>query len=278
LTTISSATREKIKGFLEGFIQGLVNEYKSRAVSAIDPKAYLSQKSVEGRLKPFHAAIFPPELLRINAFERGFSTRLGSTFEECARLIAREHHSDAQRGYNISGKISLSALNEIERQVAFFEHAAVKGGPKPSLQKMVKAALAARTKVDLQSRTLKADLYILASNGTKFLFEMKSPMPNKGQCLEVIQRLLRFHLVLGQPRPKVKAYFAMAYNPYGPKRDDYRWPYARNYMPFDQAVLLGHEFWEIVGGPNTYEELLAIYQEVGIEKGKNMIDALAFGF
>ncbi len=278
MTAISSATREKIKGFLEGFIHGLVTEYKGRVVSEIDPKSYLSQRSMEGRLKPFHAAIFPPELLRINAFERGFSTRLGSTFEECARLIALEHHSDSQRGYNISGKVSLSALNEVERQVTFFEHATVKGISKPSLQQMVKAVLSARTKADLQNRTFKADLYILAFDGTKFLFEMKSPMPNKGQCLEVTQRLLRFHLAHGQPRPKVKAYFAMAYNPYGPKREDYRWPYARNYMPFDQAVLLGHEFWEIVGGPNTYEELLAIYQEVGIEKGKNMIDALAFGF
>jgi hypothetical protein len=53
---------------------------------------------------------------------------------------------------------------------------------------------------------------------------------------------------------------------------------ARNYLPFDEAVVLGNEFWTIVGGPSTYTELLSIYQEVGREKTKYMLDSLAFGF
>lgn len=53
---------------------------------------------------------------------------------------------------------------------------------------------------------------------------------------------------------------------------------ARNYTPFDQAVLIGHEFWDIIGGTTAYEELLDIYEEAGKEKSKYMIDALAFGF
>ena len=48
--------------------------------------------------------------------------------------------------------------------------------------------------------------------------------------------------------------------------------------PFNQAILIGHEFWNIVGGPGTYEELLEIYQEVGREKTKYILDTLAFGF
>jgi len=70
----------------------------------------------------------------------------------------------------------------------------------------------------------------------------------------------------------------MGYNPYGPSRTDYKWSFARNYMHFEDALLIGQEFWEIVGGPTAYEELLEIYQEVGKEKSKYMIDALAFGF
>jgi hypothetical protein len=103
-------------------------------------------------------------------------------------------------------------------------------------------------------------------------------MPNKGQCLEVTQRLLRFHLLNGQARPDVQAYFSMAYNPYGPNRSEYRWSFGLNYTPFDEAVVIGNEFWNIIGGPTAYEELLDIYQEVGRVKGKYMIDALALGF
>ena len=43
-------------------------------------------------------------------------------------------------------------------------------------------------------------------------------------------------------------------------------------------VLIGDEFWQIIGGKGTYEELLGIYREAGNEKSKAMMDALLFGF
>ena len=49
-------------------------------------------------------------------------------------------------------------------------------------------------------------------------------------------------------------------------------------MVFDEAVVIGNEFWNIVGGATAYEELLEIYLEVGREKSKYMLDTLAFGF
>jgi hypothetical protein len=279
MAAISPTTRAAIKAYLEVFIEHLVEEYRGREVPQLgEPADYLAQTSTGGQLKPFHAAIIPAALLRINAFERGFSSRLGTTFEECARLIALEHHREAHRGYDLTGEVSRAAINEIERQVAHFERVSQTGEPTPDLEQMVDAVLAARIGDDLVSRTARADLHLVAEDGTEFFFEMKSPMPNKGQCLEVTQRLLRFHLLRGQPRPAVYAHFAMAYNPYGPTREDYGWSFARLYTPFDQTVVIGQEFWEIVGGPTAFEELLTIYQEVGHDKSKYMLDALAFGF
>lgn len=279
MSAISPTTRAIIKAYLEVFIENLVEKYRGQTVPSLGtPEAYLAQQSPKGELKPFQAAIIPPELLRINAFERGLSTRLGTTFEECARLIALEHHSEAYRSYDITGEVSLSAINEIERQIAIFERVSKKLGHKPSFQDMIESVFQARQQDDLVARTARADLYILTKQGEQLLFEIKSPQPNKGQCLEVTQRLLRFHLLRGQYRPTVQAYYAMAYNPYGPTRSEYRWTYALNYMPFAQAAVIGQEFWNIVGGPTACEELLGIYQEVGREKSKYMFDALAFGF
>ncbi|MBU2540751.1 MAG: hypothetical protein KJ593_02515 [Candidatus Omnitrophica bacterium] len=34
----------------------------------------------------------------------------------------------------------------------------------------------------------------------------------------------------------------------------------------------------MVGGSGTYEEVLGIYQEVGKEKGSDMLDQLALGY
>ncbi len=279
MNAISTKTREIMKGYLEGFIKGLIDEYKGREIVKPDNGAeYLSRLSLNGELKPFQASLVPSELIRINQFERGLSTRLGSSIEECARLIAIEHHQDVRRGYDIRSEVSVAAFAEAERQKENYESAANSHQSKPSFEQMVTAVLNARRSDDLETKCVRTDLYILAKDGKEYFFEIKAPKPNKGQCLEVIQRLLRFHLLRGEKRPDVQAYYAMPYNPYGFTKADYRWSYALNYMPFEEIVVIGHEFWNILGGATAYEELLEIYLEVGREKSKYMLDALAFGF
>lgn len=279
MTSISSQTRTAIKGYLEGFIQGLIDTYKGREIiKSSTAVEYLSRISTNGELKPFQAALIPPELIRINQFERGLSTKLGNSLEECARLIALENHQDVRRGYDVRAEVSIAAFAEAECQKGHYESAIKNQLAKPSLEQMITAVLNARRLDDLETKTVRADLYILTKDGTEFLFEIKSPKPNKGQCLEVLQRLLRFHLLRGTSRPQVNAYYAMPYNPYGVTNTVYRWSQALNYLPFQEAVVIGDEFWTIVGGETAYEELLEIYLEVGREKGKYMLDALAFGF
>jgi hypothetical protein len=189
-----------------------------------------------------------------------------------------EYHQNARRSYDIRAEVSLAAFAEAERQKEYYESAVNKGQAKPSLEEMITAVLNSRRSDDLEIKTVRADLYILAHDGTEFLFEIKSPKPNKGQCLEVTQRLLRFHLLRGAKRPQLQAYYAMPYNPYGATKADYKWSQTLNYTPFAEAVVIGNEFWNIVGGTTAYEELLEIYLEVGREKSKHMLDALAFGF
>jgi len=276
---MEAKTAAAIKGYLEAFIDQIVNEYRKKKLPLLDtPERYLQNRSSSGALKPFHAAIIPEQLMRINAFERGFSTKLGTTFEEVARLVALEHHEEAVRSYDLVGEISLDAIAEIEHQISVFERAADDRLIKPSLTEMIDAVFEHNIAETREIRNARADLYILAEDGTEYYFEMKSPKPNKGQCLEVIQRILRFHLLRGMKRPKVQAYFSMAYNPYGPDKSNYKWSFAKMYTPFEQAVIIGQEFWSIVGTENTFTEVLEIYQEVGRTKSKYMIDALSFGF
>ncbi|MBN3873150.1 TdeIII family type II restriction endonuclease [uncultured Nostoc sp.] len=279
MAAISSNTRAVIKGYLEGFIKALVDEYKGRKILKPDNAAeYLLRFSSNGELKPFQAALIPPELIRINQFERGLSTKLGNSFEECARLIALEHHQEVRRGYDIKSEVSIAAFAQAELQKQNYESAAKKEQAKPSFEQMITAVINACRSDDLEIKVVRADLYILAQDGTEFLFEIKAPKPNKGQCLEVLQRLLRFHLLRGVNRPQLQAYYAMPYNPYGITKADYKWTQAKSYLPFEEAVIIGNEFWNIVGGATAYEELLEIYLEVGRDKSKYMLDALAFGF
>ncbi len=276
MPAISDITRSKIIATLEVFIENLVERNRDRAIETMNsPAQYLALADKAGDLKPFHAAIVSAEVLRISAFERGLVTSLGTSLEECARLIALEHHLDAQRGYSLRAAVSSAALAEIERQIAQFEHSAK---APPSFSEMLARVLLANENGEFELRDIIADLYILGNDGVEYYFEMKSPKPNKDQCFQMTRRILLTHVLRNLPRPNIRSYFALAYNPYGNTRADYKWSITRNYMPFDDAVLIGEEFWNIVGGPTAYEELLKIYQYVGRAKRKYIIDALAFDF
>lgn len=121
-------------------------------------------------------------------------------------------------------------------------------------------------------------MVLIGYEDNELFFEIKSPKPNKGQCIEVTERLLHIHSLRNNGPPKVYTYYAMAYNPYGDDRSSYKHSFAINYMDIRNQVVIGKEFWEIVGGIGTYEELLEIYREVGKEKGPDMIKQLALGF
>jgi len=123
-----------------------------------------------------------------------------------------------------------------------------------------------------------ADLYLRDKDGNEIFFEIKSPKPNKGQCLEVLDRLLEIHAMKRQGFPKVRTFYAMAYNPYGDSKSDYKHSFALSYMDIRNQVLIGREFWDLVGGSGTYDEVIEIYREVGREKGPDMIDQLALGY
>jgi len=204
--------------------------------------------------------------------QEGLSRVMYTTFEECARLIALQTYEVAERGHIASGRMPAVAATKIEAIVS-----RINEGHTPDFPALIDEVLQARGE-DQVERPVIADLYLKDKDGREYFFEIKSPKPNKGQCLEVAERLLRVHAIKGQGRPQVNAYFAMAYNPYGGRLEDYRHSFALRYLDMRHQVLLGADFWTLIGGEGTYEELLAIYREVGQAKRKYMIDTLAFGF
>ena len=269
---ITEETRCAIKGFLEGFIQGLLEQHRLEIRRTMMQEDRATYNSPKGVFKPFHEAIIPPEMLRISSFERSFSTKLGTTFEECARLIALQTYVEAERGYSARSKMPAAAANRIEGIIS-----RISEGQTPDFPQLIDEILRVSDEQWVERPAI-ADLHLKDRAGHEYFFEIKSPKPNKGQCLEVTERLLRIHAIMQKNRPHVNAYFAMAYNPYGARLEDYRHSFSRRYLDMQNEVLLGESFWTLIGGEGTYEELLGIYREVGEEKGKAMIDALAFGF
>ncbi len=270
---LAVTTRMAIKGYLEGFVRGLWEQHRAADRRARRRTERRQGRSPGGEFKPFHEAMLPPELLRISAFERSFSTRLGSTFEEVARLVAMQRFPVVQRGYQTVGMIDFAADAKIEEIINRLQRAGTR--PRPDFLGWVNEVLRAESEAVVRRRVV-ADLYLQDSEGREYFFEIKSPKPNKGQCLEVTQRLLRAHALRRAPRPRVQAFYAMAYNPYGPTPQDYAHSIARSYLDMEHEVLLGPAFWDFLGGPGTYQEVLSLYREVGLANAKALLDALLF--
>lgn len=270
---ISNEIQTTIKGYLEGFIQGIVDEAKE---NRFDPKQLrpMRQASRVGDLKPFHELLLPDGILRITEFERSFSTKLGTTFEECAKLVAQSIHKNALRGYRVRGLVTAKAIRYIEEIISKIGS----GGMKWKYPDLIKEIVHLSKNGNGIERVCIADLYIQTKSGEELFFEIKSPKPNKGQCLEATARLLQIQAITYAKYPKTKAYYATAYNPYGIGKATYHHSFVLNYMDLVNEVLIGKEFWDLIGGEGTYEEILNIYQEVGKAKGPDMLYQLALGY
>lgn len=270
---ISRSVKVLIKGYLEGFIQGMIDEAKQ---SCLDPKQMrpLLTASKKGDLKPFHESLLPDGILQITEFERSFSTKLGTTFEECALLIARSIHKKADRGYRVQGVITRKAIKCIEEII----NKIGTGGMKRKYPDLVKEIINLSNHGNFVERVSIADLYVSTKSGEEWFFEIKSPKPNKGQCLEATSRLLQIQAITHSKYPEAKAFYATAYNPYGTNKNDYKHSFVLNYMDLKNEVLIGKEFWDMIGGKGTYEEILSIYQEVGKNKGPDLLDQLALSY
>ncbi len=269
---ITPQTRTQIKGYLEGFIQGMIDQYRESPLKPNELRP-LRKYSKEGNIRPFHEALLPEGILRINEFERSLSTKLGDTFEECARLLGRNYFVRVERNYKVTGEISRAVIRSIER----FCNEINTSGLGRSYLDLIQEVVSINSD-DLISRTRRADLYLMDKDGNETYFEIKSPKPNKGQCVEVADRLLHIHAMREAGPPRVKTYYAMAYNPYGVDKEDYKYSFALRYLDMTNQVLLGKEFWDFIGGTGSYEEILSIYQEVGQEKGSDMLDQLALNY
>jgi hypothetical protein len=61
----------------------------------------------------------------------------------------------------------------------------------------------------------------------------------------------------------VRTLIAIPYNPYEPE------PYQRwtlqGLFDLDNEIMVAEEFWNFLGGENTYEQLLDVFEKVGME-------------
>ncbi|MBD3339407.1 MAG: TdeIII family type II restriction endonuclease [Candidatus Lokiarchaeota archaeon] len=230
------------------------NEISNLLSRKIDAK--LKRYARESSSMPFLAKLMQDkEKVAAYSFIHSLATTLGmSIYEEVSKIIVQETADECFNHYDIGGVISReqkSIIDNILRELRNQEREC-------NIEKEIEEVLAANPqngKVQKEGRI--ADLYMLR-DGAEQYFEIKTVKPNIDVFAKSKSKLLEW---VARRRKKIKVFLAFPYNPYHPK------PYDRftlvGLLKSGDDMLIGDEYWDYLGGKNTYNEVLTLFDEIG---------------
>lgn len=214
--------------------------------------------------KPLYAALVPDEIFKGSHFERRFVTPFGGVWEKLAQVVAVEAHGNCTMGYSVEGTVGSESLRRIQEVLNKLEHNK-KGAEKikPNWDeelKYIKEGGGNPIPVSVI-----CDIFIQnEETKTTYAFELKGPLPNSDQTKVSKEKM--FKLLAMHPKQVDYACYALPYNPYGTK-EKYKWPFPMRWfnMQQDSSVLIGNEFWELIGGKGTYNNFIKEINLLGKE-------------
>jgi len=244
-------------------IKGVISKMMNRVMDNVlinDP--FLKEKHHSS--KPLYAALVPDEIFKGSHFERRFVTPFGGVWEKLAQVVAIEAHGNCSMGHNVTGVVGSERLRRIQEVLNKLEHN-TKGSEKvkPDWDKELKYIREGAGKPI--PVTVTCDIFIHnQEKNIKYAFELKAPLPNSDQTKVSKEKM--FKLLAMNPKQVDFAYYALAYNPYGQKKD-YKWTFPMRWfnMHKDKSVLIGNEFWELIGGKGAYRNFIKEINLLGKE-------------
>jgi len=235
---------------------------KDYLISKIREK--LSDYNPETTSMPFHFRLLGKDRMALFSFVQSVNTTLGtSIFEKVGQMIAKPLSLEAEDQFkNFEGYISSGAVLKIDSIMRRLRSA----GRKPDKNLETKEILAVCQKGKMGKEMKKrVDLFIKTNDGVENYFEIKSAKPNINEFMGIKKQLLDWVAMRGsvEPKVKIKTFVAIPYNPYEPQPYE-RWT-LQGLFDLNQEVLVGIEFWDKLGGKGTYDDLLKVFEEAGIE-------------
>ena len=213
---------------------------------------------------PFHRLFFSEEAILGARVERSVVTSMGQKlYPSVAETIAKDRFSEVYTEYTIEGEVNDAACNMIEQIVTELRtpkrqrESDREPNHENELTDILNSPGGGRT-----TRAVTADLYIGDFHGGPLFIELKTPLPNLDIAAESKRKILYYLLIKDrQSESGAQAFLGLTYNPFI-RREDYKHGYTRRIMDMERQVLMGDELWDMIGGPDTYSELLEIIDDV----------------
>jgi len=213
---------------------------------------------------PFHFRLLGKDRMALFSFIQSVNTILGtSIFEQVGKIIAEPRAKRTIGQYKaFEGYISSEAVLKIDSIMRELRSTS----RSPDKEKETKEVLAVAGKGEMGKKLKKrVDLFVEMKDGTEYYFELKSAKPNINEFTGIKKQMLDWIAMRGSesPKAKVKTIVAIPYNPYEPKPYE-RWT-LQGLFDLKEEVLVGIEFWDLLGGKGTYEDLLKVFEQAGLE-------------
>ncbi|MFY8000484.1 MAG: TdeIII family type II restriction endonuclease [Candidatus Kapaibacteriota bacterium] len=214
-----------------------------------------------------YLGLLPKEIANYSLIEQQFTQAFDKLYAEAAigtlSMLKNTAHT-VQTNVPIQGVIRLDRLKriaEIINKLARQEKGQQK--TKPNWAQELQYVLAGGG-LPIPVTVMCDVLAVNTQTQERFAFEVKSPLPNSDVTKVSKEKIFKLHAM--DPPQVSGAYFALSYNPYG-ARERYDWSFPARWfnMKEDSVVLIGDEFWDMIGGRGTYQFFIKQINEIGQE-------------
>jgi len=213
---------------------------------------------------PFHYRLLGKDRMALFSFIQSLNTTFGtSIYEPVAKELAKPNFKTVETQFKLGSIITETAQKEIQKILNNLSM----GKDVDKLDEIERIRKVSRAGKENNLKSVNVDLFLVSKNNEVFMFDLKTVKPNITDFTSYKRNLLQWLAIYFYQNPKAKIHtlISIPYNPYEPK------PYARwtmkGMLDLKNELMIAGEFWDFLGGKNTYIDLLDCFEKAGIELG-----------
>jgi len=233
-----------------------IKEYLTRVINE-----KLKNYKPETHVMPFHHRLLGKDKYIMFSFIQSMNTTFGmSVFEQVGEIIASKFHKRAKKSFLLEGSLDNKMKNKVESIHSKLREGKSEADKNREITEIKKVTSLLPRRRDPDSTV---DLFVQEKNGTEHYFDITSAKPNIKEFVELKRKLLKWTALRYSQgnKCKVLTQLAIPYNPYEPQPYE-RWT-LRGLYDINKEILVGKDFWDFLGGKNTYKDLLITFEQVG---------------
>lgn len=250
---LTNPQSERIENILKHSLRNKFNNYKP------EPSAM-----------PFHTRLLGKDRMALFSFIHSLNTNFGtSIFEPVALELASTKFKSAKSQQSAGNLISEDAQKVIQNIMDNLTSASIRPDKRAEIELIREVCQSGKMK---NVKLTKIDIWLENDKNEVFFIDLKTAKPNKGGFKEYKRTLLEWTacFLANNPNASINSFIAIPYNPYEPKPYS-RWTMA-GMLDLEFELKVASEFWDFLSFPGAYNDLLDIFEKVGIELRQEIDD------